>query len=62
MHFIDIIQDIIKQDVAIKNRKIACKVYGKYVVVVNLIKNKTFGERVRQFLTELRLSKNFRER
>ena len=54
------LQHIIVSDTYISTRKSAAKVYG--ATVIQLVKLKKYREVLYEYLTKLRLSKNFRDR
>ena len=55
------LENTIRQDQVIKSRKLIANVYGKQLVAV-LIKQKKYRELFSDFLSKLRLSRNFRDR
>jgi hypothetical protein len=55
------LENTIRQDQVIKSRKLIANVYGKQLVAV-LIKQKKYRELFYDFLSKLRLSRNFRDR
>lgn len=54
-------EDTIKSDPLIANRRALAEVYGK-TILAPLIKNKKYRKDLTEFIDGLRASKNFRER